>query len=132
MTQSNPHEESKPGAGKVGDMASLEDLEARVTALEEQVQQSRHDAAAARILAGTADRDVSEFKQTLNGHTKVLNAVRETQIEHGQRLDRLENKLGSVDDRLGTLEAKVDSGLTKINVSMEQMSRLLQQVIDKD
>ncbi|MGW4062030.1 hypothetical protein ACWEGE_27380 [Amycolatopsis sp. NPDC004747] len=113
-------------------MASLEDLEARVTALEEQVQQSRHDAAAARILAGTADRDVSEFKQTLNGHTKVLNAVRETQIEHGQRLDRLENKLGSVDDRLGTLEAKVDSGLTKINVSMEQMSRLLQQVIDKD
>ncbi|MEV6826545.1 hypothetical protein [Amycolatopsis sp. NPDC051102] len=99
-------------------MASLEDLEARVTALEEQVQQSRHDAAAARILAGTADRDVSDFKQTLNGHTQVLNALRETQIEQGREI---------VD-----LRPEMRSGFTKINVSVEQMSRLLQQVIDKD
>ncbi|WP_103337480.1 hypothetical protein [Amycolatopsis sp. CA-126428] len=105
-------------------MASLEDLEARVTALEEQVQHTRQDAAAARVLAGTADRDVSDFKQTLNGHTRVLNAVRETQIEHGQRLDRLES-------RFDQLDAKVDSGFTKVNIGMEQMSRLLQQVIDK-
>ena len=110
-------------AGKVRGMASLEDLEARVTALEEQVRQSRQDATAARVLAGTADRDVSEFKQTLNGHTKVLNAVRETQIEHGQRLESLETKFDQLD-------AKVDSGFTKINIAVEQMSRLLQQVID--
>ena len=99
-------------------MASLEDLEARVTILEEQVRSTRQDAAAARVLAGTADRDVSEFKQTLNGHTKVLNAVRETQVEDHDRLNRL--------------EAKVDSGFTKINVSMDRISRLLQQVVDKD
>jgi Mg2+ and Co2+ transporter CorA len=99
-------------------MASLEDLEARVTALEEQVRHTRQDAAAARVLAGTADRDVSEFKQTLNGHTQVLNALRETQVEHGERI--------------GRLEAKVDSGFTKLNVNMEQISRLLQQVIEKD
>jgi len=106
-------------------MASLEDLEARVTALEEQVQQSRHDAAAARILAGTADRDVSEFKQTLNGHTQVLNALRETQIEHGQDISGLKT---SVTD----LRAEMQSGFTKINIGMGEMSRLLQQVIDKD
>jgi len=99
-------------------MASLEDLEARVNVLEEQMRHTRQDAAAARVLAGTADRDVSEFKQTLNGHTKVLNAVRETQVEDHAQLDRL--------------EAKVDSGFTKINVSVEQIGRLLQQVIDKD
>ncbi|WP_290049908.1 hypothetical protein [Amycolatopsis solani] len=98
-------------------MARLEDLEARVTVLEEQVRSTRQDAAAARVLAGAADRDVSDFKQTLNGHTKVQNAVRETQMEHGQRLD--------------AIESKIDSGFTKINVGMEQMSRLLQQVIDK-
>ncbi|UOX85415.1 hypothetical protein MUY14_26925 [Amycolatopsis sp. FBCC-B4732] len=98
-------------------MARLDDLEARVTALEEQGHQYRRDAAAARILAGAADRDVSDFKQTLNGHTQVLNALRETQVEHGQRLD--------------TLEAKVDSGFTKVNISMEQISGLLQRLIDK-
>jgi hypothetical protein len=62
-------------------MASLEDLEARVTALEEKMSQARHDAAAARILANGADRDVSELRQDLRGHTKVLNALRETQLD---------------------------------------------------
>jgi len=125
MTESDPDAEGSAAAGKVRDMASLEDLEARVTALEEQVQQSRHDAAAARILAGTADRDVSEFKQTLNGHTQVLNALRETQIEHGQDISGLKT---SVTD----LRAEMQSGFTKINIGMGEMSRLLQQVIDKD
>jgi hypothetical protein len=62
-------------------MASLEDLEARVTALEEKMSQARHDAAAARILANGADRDGSELRQDLRGHTKVLNALRETQLD---------------------------------------------------
>ncbi|KDN21188.1 hypothetical protein [Amycolatopsis rifamycinica] len=105
-------------------MASLEDLEARVTALEEQVRHTRQDAAAARVLAGTADRDVSEFKQTLNGHTKVLNAVRETQIEHGQDISGLKTEVAD-------LRAEMRSGFTKVNIGLEQMSRLLQQVIDK-
>ncbi|WP_370971859.1 hypothetical protein [Amycolatopsis sp. cg9] len=106
-------------------MARLEDLEARVTALEEQVRSTRQDAAAARILAGTADRDVSDFKQTLTGHTKVLNALRETQVEQGQDITSLKTEV--ID-----LRAEMRSGFTKINVDMEQMSRLLQQVIDKD
>ncbi|WP_460441499.1 hypothetical protein [Amycolatopsis stemonae] len=106
-------------------MASLEDLEARVTALEEQVRQSREDATAARVLAGAADRDVSEFKQLFYAQVKVLNALRETQIEHGQRLDGL-------DARFDQLETKVDSGFTKINVSTDRISQLLQQVVDKD
>ncbi|MEV4053942.1 hypothetical protein AB0J55_22355 [Amycolatopsis sp. NPDC049688] len=106
-------------------MASLEDLEARVTALEEQVQHTRQDAAAARILAGTADRDVSDFKQTLNGHTQVLNALRETQIEHGHDISGLKTDVAD-------LRAEVQSGFTKINVSVEQISRLLQHVVDKD
>lgn len=125
MTESDPDFEGSEPAGKVTGMASLEDLEARVTVLEEQVRSTRQDAAAARVLAGTADRDVSEFKQTLNGHTKVLNAVRETQIEHGQDIAALKTEVGS-------LRAEMSSGFTKINVNMEQISRLLQQVIDKD
>ncbi|MEQ0558760.1 hypothetical protein ABJI51_06745 [Amycolatopsis sp. NEAU-NG30] len=105
-------------------MASLEDLEARVTVLEEQMRHTRQDAAAARVLAGTADRDVSEFKQTLNGHTQVLNAMRETQIEHGQDIQALKTEVGS-------LRADMTSGFTKVNISMEKIVKLLQQVIDK-
>ncbi|GAB3156919.1 hypothetical protein GCM10027258_64270 [Amycolatopsis stemonae] len=125
MTERNPDAEGSEAAGKVRDMASLEDLEARVTALEEQVRQSREDATAARVLAGAADRDVSEFKQLFYAQVKVLNALRETQIEHGQRLDGL-------DARFDQLETKVDSGFTKINVSTDRISQLLQQVVDKD
>ena len=125
MTERDPAAEGSDPAGKVDDMARLEDLEARVTALEEQTRQSRQDAAAARILAGAADRDVSDFKQTLNGHTQVLNSLRETQIEQGQRLGKLESKFDQLD-------AKIDSGFTKVNISIEQITKLLQRVIDKD
>ncbi|MFC4080031.1 hypothetical protein [Amycolatopsis samaneae] len=98
-------------------MASLEDLEARVVSLEQQVAHIRQDAAAARVLAGAADRDVSEFRQTLNGHISVLNAVRETQLEQGQRLENLERK--------------VDEGFTKVNLGMNQITVLLQSAIDQ-
>ncbi len=120
-------------------MASLEDLEARVIALEEKVQHVREDAAAARVLAGAADRDVAEFKQTLKAHTTVLNALRETQVEHGQilavhgqRLDSIESKVEALDSKVEVLDAKVDSGFTKVNIAVGQIATLLQRVIDKD
>jgi hypothetical protein len=64
------------------------DLEPRVDALEEQirsltarVQSSEHDAAAARVLAGAADRDVSEFRGQIHDFrratTASFNALRE-------------------------------------------------------
>ena len=53
-------------------MSRPDDLEARVTALETQVRElhsrvrrSEHDAAAARVLAGGADRDVNEIRGEL-------------------------------------------------------------------
>jgi hypothetical protein len=54
----------------------------------------------------------------LNGHTKVLNAARETQLEQAQEI--------------AELRSEMQSGFTKINVSMDRISRLLQQVVDKD
>jgi chromosome segregation ATPase len=132
VTEGDPDAEGSAPAGKVPGMASLEDLESRVTALEEQMRDTRQDAAAARVLAGTADRDVSEFKQTLNGHTKVLNAVRETQIEDHHDIAALKTEVGSLKTEVGSLRADMTSGFTKVNVGMEQIGRLLQQVIDKD
>jgi hypothetical protein len=69
-----------------------EDIEARVTALENEMRPVRADAEAARVLASGADRDVSDLKVKLDAHTKVLSALRETQLEHGKRLDGLEGR----------------------------------------
>lgn len=69
-------------------MAHPNDIEARVAALETQVQEladrvrhSEQDAAAARVLAGGADRDVNEMRTEIREfreqNTRVLNAMRE-------------------------------------------------------
>ena len=65
-----------------GDLeARVRDLEHEVLRLKDSVEISRADAAAARVLAGGADRDVSDVKTLLRAHTQTLNALRETQLE---------------------------------------------------
>ncbi|WP_433267276.1 hypothetical protein ACQPZF_01020 [Actinosynnema sp. CS-041913] len=92
-------------------MATLEEIEARLVAVEQQLLLVRQDAAAARVLAGAADRDVSEFRQALNAHTKTLNALRETQLEH-QRETR--------------------DGFAKVHQGMNEITGLLTQLIEQD
>jgi chromosome segregation ATPase len=116
-------------------MASLEDLESRVTELERQVAGVRQDAAAARILAGAADRDVSEFRAELRAHTSTLNALRETQLEHHaetrERFVGLEGKANGLEDKVNGLEDKVNEGFAKTAVGMAQITALLQSLTDK-
>jgi len=86
----------------------------RVDRLEQSVAEARKDAAAARILAGGADRDVSEMRTELKAHTKALNALRETQLEQGKDIRdlRAETRQGFVDTRKGF--AIVESRLAKV------------------
>jgi predicted TIM-barrel fold metal-dependent hydrolase len=99
-------------------VGSLEEHEVRLSALERQVAEVRQDAAAARVLAGAADRDVSEFRQTLNAHTRSLNALRETQIEH-----QAETR---------AFQAETRDGFAKVNAGMVQITGLVQTMIDRD
>lgn len=68
-------------------MAQLDDLEARVAAVEarvadlaQRVQRSEQDAAAARVLAGAADRDVTEVREEIRDFRRAamsgFNAMR--------------------------------------------------------
>ncbi|HEX4705807.1 MAG TPA: hypothetical protein VH352_27060 [Pseudonocardiaceae bacterium] len=109
-------------------MSSIEDLETRVAALERQAADVRQDAAAARVLAGAADRDVSEFRVELRAHTSTLNALRETQLEQQEQLARLEDK---VDSGLARLEGKVNDGFTKTSLGMAQITALLQNLTNE-
>lgn len=85
------------------------DLESRVALLEhemvrlrEQVALTSSEAAAARVLAAGADHDVSEVRAELRAHTQALNALRETQLELDQKVNRLDDK---VTQGFGTLAA---------------------------
>jgi hypothetical protein len=66
-------------------------LEARVSELDERLQRSQQDAAAARVLAGGADRDVAEIRAEIRGfrdqNTRVLNAMREDLTDLGSHVN---------------------------------------------
>ena len=99
-------------------MASLEELESRVERLERAVVEVRQDAAAARVLAGAADRDVAEFREELRAHTRMLNTLRETQVEQGATQ-------AAQGDRLAELDRKVTDGFSMLNVGMARIVTLL-------
>jgi hypothetical protein len=99
-------------------LSELDEIRDRVTRLEGQMAEIRADAAAARVLAGAADRDVAEFRGELRAHRSLLNALRETQLEQGQLL-------ADHGVRLDRLERKVDEGFTKVGLGMAQITALL-------
>jgi hypothetical protein len=68
-----------PGDGDLE--ARVRDLEHEVLRLKESVEIARADAAAARVLAGGADRDASDLRALLRAHTQTLTALREAQLE---------------------------------------------------
>jgi len=105
-------------------MADLEDLDARLTAVEnrlddvaEQSRRAREDSAAARVLAGAADRDVSEMRTELRGHTQVLNALRATQLEYEARFDRVDGELADLRKGFGVLHA----GMNRITEMLTEL-----------
>jgi chromosome segregation ATPase len=88
-------------------MASMEELEGRVTALEVQMRNVRQDAAAARVLAGGADRDVSALAAKVDANTRLLEALRETQVEDHAAIVDLKGDVASLKGDVGGLKGDV-------------------------
>jgi hypothetical protein len=110
-------------------MAQTPDLEARVAALEARVSEldgrvrrSEQDAAAARVLAGGADRDVTEMTAEIRGfreqNTRVLNAMREDLTDLRSR----------VDDGFIEMRGRLDAAAA----GQQQIVSLLNTLIDQD
>ncbi|MGK5627772.1 hypothetical protein [Streptomyces sp. URMC 123] len=74
-------------------MSEVEELRRRMDAMEAEIATLREDAATTRALVAINDRDVAEFRSELRAHRQVLSALRETQIEQGQRLDSLDGEV---------------------------------------
>lgn len=91
------------------------------------------DAQAARTLAAGADRDVSEVRAELRAHTRVLNALRETQAEQGRaiaslRVEFAELRVEFAELRGGFAELQVQmrAGFATLASGMGDITRLLQ------
>src|SRR5262249_20055327 len=114
---------SVPARDKIPIMAASDDLETRVTTLETQVQElteqgrhNAHDAAAARILAGCADRDTTEIRAEIPDFRRATTAS-----FHAMRADftdlrtEMNNRVDAVDTRFDTVDAKFDAVDTRFD-----------------
>jgi chromosome segregation ATPase len=91
------------------------------------------DAQAARTLAAGADRDVSEVRAELRAHTRVLNALRETQAEQGRAIAELRGEFTELRGEFTELRARTDAGFSEMRAGfatmasgMGEITRLLQ------
>jgi hypothetical protein len=116
----------------------MTDLAERVTRLEQRMDD-------VEPLAQATDQEVAGWRGVLSNHTKVLNTVRDDQVElvkivrdNGQRLDRLEHK---VDDGFAAMRdgfrqtnknfAMVRDRFDKVEGRLDKITDLLGAVIDK-
>lgn len=114
-------------------------LESHMRELTDRVRTSEQDAAAARVLAGAADRDVTQFMGELRDFrratTSSFNALREEMNERfahveerfarvDERFSRVEEHFGRVDDRFMEMRGKLDgaaAGQQRIVELIEQL-----------
>jgi predicted nucleic acid-binding Zn-ribbon protein len=117
-------------------MGEPPDLETRVTALETQVRElnerveySERDAAAVRVLAGGADRDVSEMRREIRDfreqNTRVLNAMREDLSDFRSAVDE---KFARVDQGFAEMRGKLDAAAA----GQQQIAGMLGALIARD
>jgi hypothetical protein len=116
-------------------MTQPDDLESRVTALETEVRKlsarvvrSEQDAAAARVLAGAADRDVTEIRAEIRDFrqatTASFNAMREDLTDLRQEMN---DRFAQVDNGFIEIRGKLDVAAA----GQQQIVTLLNSLIDQ-
>lgn len=79
-------------------MSSLEDLERRIAALEEQLGVESG-------LRASGDRDLADMTQTLRAQQHTIQALAITQSQHNEKLDRHEASLTAAHGKLDQIIA---------------------------
>ncbi|MPY84913.1 MAG: hypothetical protein GEV00_16695 [Actinophytocola sp.] len=105
-------------------------LESEVRDLSARVRASEHDAAAARVLAGGADRDVNEIRAEIRDFRQAtvssFNAVREDLHDVRQRFDAVDQRFDAVDRSFIEMRGKLDAAAA----GQEQIVGLLNTLIE--
>ena len=100
--------------------------------LEDRVAKLEHQMAEVQFMTGRTDREVSDLQAVLNGHTGVLNAIRDDQVDQGKRLARVEAEMRSgfaemrgefadVRTEMRTGFAKVDANFTRVDANFAKV-----------
>lgn len=121
-------------------MSQQPDLEARVAALEARVseldgrlQRNQQDAAAARVLAGGADRDVAEIRSEIRGfreqNTRVLNAMREDLTDVRSDLTDVRSDLTDLRSDLTDLRSHVGDGFAEMRAKFDVAAAGQEQIV---
>jgi uncharacterized phage infection (PIP) family protein YhgE len=102
-------------------------LETQVHDLEERVRHGQQDAAAARVLAGGADRDVtdmrSEIREFREQNTRLHNATRED-------LTDLRSQTNDLRSQANDLRSQMSDGFTEMRGKFDATAAGLQQITD--
>jgi choline dehydrogenase-like flavoprotein len=112
-----------------------EHLEHRMNKVEEGTAEAiaiahdaRDDAQMAKTAALGAFRIAQDARVMLRAQQRSLQALRETQVEQGQRLDRLEGNVDRLENKVDRLERKVDDGFTMVSLGMSEIAALIKNV----
>lgn len=104
-------------------MSEADSIDERVTRLENQM-------ADVHYLASRADREVSIVNVQNLAHTRTLNALRETQLEHGQKLNEHSRRLDRIERQANDNFQKVENAFGVVNAGMAHITTLLTDKID--
>lgn len=117
-------DEEHPASVTLSGVDQPPELESHVRNLTERVQHCRRDAA--RVLAGGADRDVDQIRGEIRDFRQAtaasFNALREDLTDLGQRLIGVEEQIGGV-------EEKVDTGFATLTYGMTEIKNLLNRAL---
>jgi len=97
-------------------------LEERVAALEAEVTRLREQTTDTHTLAAHADRDVAEFRNELRAQTRLISALRETQVAHyaEQKADTAQVKV-----EVTALRAEMVAKFDQVQGGLEQIVTML-------
>jgi hypothetical protein len=111
-------------------------LEARVAALETEMAamatapidaaDARRNADHALLLATCADRDVADVRLALSAHNKVLQALRQTQLEQGEQMKAGFAKFDAEFAAVHAELAEIRGGFATMKTGMEHIVTLLE------
>lgn len=79
----------------------------------------RRDAAETRLLASGASEEVGHLRLELRAHTKMLEALRETQLEQSNEMragfTKVDERFAKTDERFITLETEMRAGFASVD-----------------
>ena len=108
-------------------MTNPSDVEARLAALESRMEEVAADAAAARHLTAARDRDLADLSIKVDANRQAINALG---VQTAGRFDRVEHRLDGIDERMTSLETKVDNGFAEMRGKLDQTGAGMQQIVD--